>query len=126
VIVATGVDIVDLRRIEKLLAAQGGRFVRRIYTEQEHAYCARKRAASASYAARFAAKEAVMKCLGTGWADGVGFLQIEVVREASGEVGVRLAGRAAEVAKARGIARIHLTLAHERTIAIAVAVAERE
>ena len=101
----------------------GGRFDR-IYTSGEASYCTGQASPAASLAARFAAKEAVMKCLGTGWADGVGFQQIEVVRAASGAVSVRLSGRAAEVAAARGIDTVHLSLSHSDHHAVAMAVAE--
>jgi holo-[acyl-carrier protein] synthase len=124
VIVATGVDLVELARIERLLREQRERFVARVYTDGERAYCAPRPAAAASYAARFAAKEAVMKCLAAGWLDGVGFRQIEVVREPHGAVGVELHGHARERARALGITRIHLSLSHTGAQAIAFAVAE--
>ena len=123
-IVATGVDLVELARIQALLERQGERFLARIYTEAERAYCSPRPAAAASFAARFAAKEAVMKCLAAGWLDGVAFRQIEVVRQPHGAVGVALHGHAQELARARGIARIHLSLSHTDRQAIAFAVAE--
>lgn len=123
-IIHNGVDLVEVRRIADLYARQGERFLARIYTEAERAYCLRKANPGPSLAARFAAKEAVMKCLGTGWSDGVGFAQIEVVRAPSGAPAIRLTGRAAEVAQAIGIERIHLSLTHTDDSALAFAIAE--
>ena len=124
-IVATGVDLVELSRVEELLSAQRDRFLARVYTPAEIDYCDRQARPTESYAARFAAKEAVMKCLGTGWADGVAFTDVEVVRVDGGAVGIRVTGRSAEVAAERGIARFHLSLSHTDQHAIAFAVAER-
>jgi holo-[acyl-carrier protein] synthase len=123
-IVAIGIDTVDIARIAALRQAHGERFLHRIWTAEELAYCLALAQPAPSLAARFAAKEAVMKCLGTGWAHGVGFQQIAVERAASGEVGVRLAGAAAAAAVQRGIRRVHLSLTHTATAASAFAVAE--
>jgi holo-[acyl-carrier protein] synthase len=122
-IIAVGVDLVELDRIERLLDAEGDRFLSRVFTAQERAYCLGKAKPVPSLAARFAAKEAVMKCLGTGWTDGVGFAQIEVTRDAAGQPGVMLTGRAAEVARARAITSFRLSLSHGEHTAIAFAVA---
>ena len=124
-IVATGVDLVELSRVEELLSAQRDRFLARVYTAAEIDYCDRQARPTESFAARFAAKEAVMKCLGTGWADGVAFTDVEVVRVEGGAVGIRVTGRSAEVAAELGIARFHLSLSHTDQHAIAFAVAER-
>ena len=124
-IVAVGVDFVEIDRIGDLLASsRGDRFVDRVFLPSEQRYCEQRARPAESFAARFAAKEAVMKCLGTGWADGVGFRTIEIVRVDGGAVGVALHGRAADVARMRGIARIHLSFAHGRRDAVAYAVAE--
>jgi holo-[acyl-carrier protein] synthase len=124
VIVATGVDLVELDRIQHLLKIRGSRFVTRVYTPAEAAYCSAQADVAASFGARFAAKEAVLKCLGTGWGRGLGFIDVEVVRAPSGAVRVRLSGPAAAVARSLGIARIHLSLSHGRDHAVAFAVAE--
>lgn len=123
-IVAVGIDSVDIPRIAALWTEHGDRFLQRIYTAGERAYCQSLANPIPSLAARFAAKEAVMKCLGTGWAAGVGFQQIEVVRTGSGGVGIALHGAAAAVAQTRGIRRLHLSLTHTATMASAFAVAE--
>lgn len=123
VIVAIGVDLIDLHRIERLLEAEGERFLQRIFTPAERAYCMAKTNPVPSLAARFAAKEAVMKCLGTGWTEGVGFAQIEVTRDARGCPGITVQGRAQEVALARAIREFQLSLSHGEQTAIAFAIA---
>lgn len=122
-IVAVGVDLIDLDRIERLLDAEGDRFLGRVFTPAERSYCLGKAKPVPSLAARFAAKEAVMKCLGTGWTDGVGFTQIEVTRDVRGAPGIELSGRAAAVAKERGIGGFRLSLSHGEHAAVAFAVA---
>lgn len=123
-IVAIGVDVLEIARIARLLRTMGPRFLDRVYTPLEQGYCASLQAPAPSLAARFCAKEAVMKCLRTGWTRGVRFRDIEVCRDAHGAVAVRLHGQAAGVAAARGIRRIHLSLSHHGTHALAFAVAE--
>lgn len=123
-IVAIGVDSIAIARIEALWQRSGERFLCRVFTADECSYCLSRHRPAESFAARFAAKEAVMKCLGTGWANGVGFRQIEVVRETDGPVAVQLHGAAAARAAVRGIRRIHLSLTHTGEHATAFAVAE--
>lgn len=122
-IVAVGVDVVELRRIARLLDAEGERFLERVFTPAERGYCLAKLSPVPSLAARFAAKEAVMKCLGTGWGDGVGFRQIEVTRDARGAPGIALQGRAALLAEQGGIRGFRLSLSHGEDVAVAFAVA---
>lgn len=122
-IAGIGVDTVAIARIEALWRRGGDRFLRRVYTPEEVRYCLARARPGESLAARFAAKEAVMKCLGTGWGDGVGFLQIEVLPLPAGPA-VRLHKRAAEVAQRRGIRAVHVSLTHGDHDAIAVAIAE--
>ena len=124
-IVAVGADLVEITRIRKILERTRESFLARAFTESERAYCETRGDPADSLAGRFAAKEAVMKCLGTGWSQGVGFRQIEVVRSAEGAVGIALTGRAAELAAERGIARIHVSISHSGGQALAFAVAER-
>jgi holo-[acyl-carrier protein] synthase len=123
-IVAIGSDLIDVARIEGLWRRRGDAFLARILAPAERDYCRGLAQPAPSLAARFAAKEAVMKCLGTGWAQGVGFRDIEVVRSDSGAVNVALHGVAAATADRLGIRRVHLTLSHERGLALAFAVAE--
>ena len=121
---SNGIDLVEVARIERMLAQHGEHFLGRVYTSGERAYCMAKAVPGPSLAARFAAKEAVMKCLGTGWSDGVGFSQIEVVRDARGAPSLVLHGRALQRANELGIARWHLSLTHTTHGALAFAIAE--
>lgn len=123
-IVAIGVDSVDIDRIEGLLQRSGERFLARVFTPSEVAYCRGRGRPAASLAARFAAKEAVMKCLGTGWGEGVGFRDVEVQRTTTGAVLVELHGAALAHAARLGVRRCHLSLTHTDTVATAFAVAE--
>lgn len=124
VIVGVGVDIVAVARIQKMLDQEKDRFLARAFTAAERDYCLQRGQPAESLAARFAAKEAVMKVLGTGWAEGVGFLQVEVVRDDKGNPGLELSGEAAAVAKKLGIGKLHLSLSHCSDHAVALAVAE--
>ncbi len=123
-IVAVGVDAIAIERIARLWQKSGERFLAKVFTEREVAYCATKVQPAQSLAARFAAKEATLKCLGTGWAEGLGFQQIEVLRDAAGAVRLALTGAAAARASTLGIRRWHLSLTHTDTTATAFVVAE--
>jgi holo-[acyl-carrier protein] synthase len=127
VIAGIGVDACEVDRMRRVLGApHGDRFRDRVFTEAEQAYCeGRGRGRAQSYAARFAAKEATMKVLGTGWSDGIGWRDVEVVRDPAGRPALRLHGRAAEVAGRLGMARWFLSLTHVRASATAWVVAER-
>lgn len=128
-IVGLGVDACEVARIRKALEApSGARFRARVFTPDEQAACegTGRRVRWESYAARFAAKEAAMKALGTGWSAGVTFADVEVVRDADGPPMLRLHGEAAAVARRRGVARWHLSLTHTDALAVAVAVAEAD
>jgi holo-[acyl-carrier protein] synthase len=124
VIIGVGVDIVAVARIQKMLDRERDAFLARAFTAAERDYCLERGRPAESLAARFAAKEAVMKVLGTGWAEGVGFLQVEVTRDEKGNPGLELSGEAAAVAKKLGIGRMHLSLSHTSDHAVALAVAE--
>lgn len=123
-IVAIGIDIVEIARIEEVFARRGERFRRRIFTEAEIDYCEARASRLESYAARFAAKEAAMKALGTGWGEGVGWRDIEVVREETGAPTLRLLGRALERMSEMGARKAHLSLTHSRDIAMAQVILE--
>ena len=122
-IVAIGTDLVAIPRIERLLSTRGERFAERVFTPTEKAYCESKPKPAESFAARFAAKEAVLKCLGTGWAEGLGFQDVEVTRDDRGAVHASLHGPAARRARELGIGRILLSISHADDHAIAFAVA---
>ncbi len=123
-IVGSGIDIVEVGRIRESVERFGQRFLNRIFTSSEQAYCLRKRRSAESFAARFAAKEAGAKALGTGISQGVNWLEIEVIREPGGRPGLLLHGRAAEIAAAMGVARLALSLTHTGDLAMASVVLE--
>jgi holo-[acyl-carrier protein] synthase len=125
-ILGVGVDVCDVERIRRALEGKAGaRFRDRVFTAAEQTYCeARRRGRFASYAARFAAKEAGMKALGTGWAKGVGWHDFEVVRTAGEAPRLVLHGKAAELARRRGMARWLLALSHTNASALASVVVE--
>ena len=118
-IVGSGIDIAEIGRIRRSVERYGERFLDRVYTAAEQAYCLRKRNAAESLAARFAAKEAGAKALGTGISFGVNWLEIEVVRESSGRPTLRSHGRALEIASRLGVAHAALSLTHTGELAMA-------
>jgi holo-[acyl-carrier protein] synthase len=123
-IVGTGIDLERVDRIRAALERHGRRFLERVFTAQEIAYAEGRKARCESYAARFAAKEAAMKALGTGWDRGVRWLDIEIVREASGRPGLRFHGRAAEIAAGMGCRSASVSLSHSSDNAIAQVILE--
>ena len=118
-LVGTGIDLTEIPRIQKSIARFGNRFLDRIFTPGEKAYCLRKRNAAESFAARFAAKEAAAKALGTGISYGVTWLEIEVTREPGGRPGLRFHGRAAQLASGLGVTHAALSLTHTNILAMA-------
>jgi holo-[acyl-carrier protein] synthase len=125
-ILGIGVDVCEVDRIETALrAASGRRFRARVFTEDESAYCeARGRTRAQSYAATFAAKEATLKALRTGWADGLGWHDVALARDPAGAPSIALRGGAAALAARWGVRRVHVTLSHAGGLAVAVVVLE--
>lgn len=111
-IVGTGVDLAEVRRIRAAIERFGPKFVRRIYTPLEIAYVERKANRYERYAARFAAKEAGMKAIGTGWRRGVRWQDFEVANLPSGKPTLRFYGAAAEIANKLGVRNVSLSLTH--------------
>ena len=124
VITGSGIDLTEIARIQHAVDRYGRRFLDRVYLPDEQAYCLRKRNSTESFAARFAAKEAAAKALGTGISHGVSWLEIEVVREPSGRPTLRFHGRAAEIAERHGVVRANLSLTHTSGLAAASVVLE--
>jgi holo-[acyl-carrier protein] synthase len=118
-IVGSGIDLVEIGRIQRSMDRYGQRFLNHVYTAAEQAYCLRKRKAAESFAARFAAKEAGAKALGTGISHGVNWLEIEVAREPGGRPTLLFHGRAAEFAVRLGARRAALSITHTAEQAIA-------
>ena len=125
-IVGTGIDIEEVARIEEVLTRHGRRFLERVFTAREIGYVEQTRSPCQRYAARFAAKEAGMKALGTGWGQGVGWLDLEVVNEDSGPPSLALHGRAAVIAGEIGCTVVHISLSHTRHLAVAQVIFEKQ
>lgn len=128
-IVGTGIDTIEVERVERALTRTGtaDRFRARVFTPREIAYCeSRGRGRYQSYAARFAAKEAAMKAMGTGWNRNVGWGEIEVVRERGQAPTIQLTGKSAAFAARKKITRFHLSLTHTAASAIAHVIAEAD
>ena len=124
-IIGTGIDATEIERIAESIERWGDRFVRRVFTDDEIAYCRRKKDFASSFAARFAAKEAAMKALGTGHSRGVFWTGIEVVRR-HGPPQIRFHGGAAARASQMGATGSLLTITHSRDLAIAHVLLIRE
>lgn len=124
-ILGIGVDIVEIHRIAELRQRHGDRFQDILFVQAEIDYCLGRASPDECFAARFAAKEAMMKALGTGWAQGVAFTGIEVVRTDGGKPEIRLHGSTAAKAQELGAGKIHLSLSHSRKSAIAQVVVEK-
>ncbi len=123
-VLAHGIDLVEIARIEAMLHEHGPQFAARCFTENEQAYAdSAPRMRAQRYAARFACKEAVLKALGTGWREGISWRDVEVVLEPSGQPKLALSGRCAELAHDMGIARWHVSLSHTPASAIASVIA---
>ncbi len=123
-IIGTGVDIVEVARINRLLEKHSPRFEKKVFTPGEILYCQSKADPGSHFAARFAAKEAVMKCLGTGMDQGIAFNDIEVTHEDTGQPAIQLHGKGKELFTRLKIKTIHISLSHEKNYAIAQAIAE--
>jgi len=123
-VVGIGIDVVETKRLTRALAARGRGFEARVFTPAEIADCADRRDRTQALAARFAAKEACFKALGTGILEGMSLQQVEVARLACGAPELRLSGALAERARLRGVNHIHVSLTHELEVAAAVVVLE--
>ncbi len=123
-VLGIGTDLTEIHRIEASVSRFGERFLHRIFTAGEIEYCQRKKGSAESFAARFAAKEAGAKALGTGIARGVSWKEIEVRRLPGQRPTLHLSGRAAERAAKMGVVNISLSLTHSRELAMAVVIME--
>ena len=117
-----GVDMLEIARMEKTLARRPS-FATRIFTPEERAYCERTARPAQHYAARFAAREAVLKALGTGFSRGIGPKDVSVVRNEAGRPEAKLEGRALEVAQELGVREVALSISYTHDVAVANAVA---
>jgi holo-[acyl-carrier protein] synthase len=123
-IIGTGVDIAEVGRIRESVERFGERFLHRVFTDGEIQYCSRKANQYESYAARFAAKEAAMKALGTGWNNGIRWRDVEVVRPKGQRPTIQFHGFAAELAKKMSVKNISLSITHTSEQALAHVILE--
>ncbi len=122
-IIAHGIDLVDFPRIEQMIERHGQRFVDRVFTAAEQAYACRHKNAIEKYAGRFAAKEAILKLVGTGWRGKIAWTDIEVTNNAAGQPQVTLSGEVKEIAARMRVEQISVSITHTANFAIASAVA---
>jgi holo-[acyl-carrier protein] synthase len=125
VIFGIGTDIIEVGRIENMVA-RGKQYLEAIFTEKEMEYCESKARRYEYYAARYAAKEAMMKAFGTGWRDGLTYLDIEIVHDELGRPQVDLHGYARELFNHHQISQVSISISHSKENAIAVIILERE
>jgi holo-[acyl-carrier protein] synthase len=125
-IVGTGIDIAETGRIKVSIQRYGDRFTNRIYTSREIEYCERFKNKAERYAARFAAKEAAFKALGTGWQHGIRWLDVEVIHLPTGKPELELRGRALELARQLKVARTTISLSHVDHYAVAQVIFESD
>ena len=123
-IIGVGSDLAEVDRIRHSIERYGARFLERIYTDRERAYASSKANSAERFAARFAAKEAGMKAIGTGWSRGVTWQDFEVVNEPSGRPTLQLTGVAKQIADTKGVERISLSLTHTAITAFAIVLLE--
>jgi holo-[acyl-carrier protein] synthase len=123
-ILGTGVDVVEIERLRKIIERQKDRFLSRVFTPEEQRFCNAHRDPAPHYAARFAAKEAVFKALGTGWAKGVTWLDVEVQRAGQDAPKLALKGEALKVSGNLGAHIYHLSLSHSENWAVAMVILE--
>ena len=122
-IVAHGIDLVDCPRIEAMVERHGKRFIERVFTEAEQAYAKANKNGIEKLAGRFAAKEAVLKLMGTGWRGKIAWTDVEVINNSSGQPEVTLSGEVKKIAGKLGIKHISISITHTANFAIASAVA---
>jgi holo-[acyl-carrier protein] synthase len=124
-IIGHGIDLVEVARIAASIDRHGQRFLDRVFTPAEQAYAAGSKRRMEHLAARFAAKEAALKALGTGWRSGIAWTDIEVISEPSGAPRLHISGQAAAIAADRGITTWHISLSHTEQQAIASVIAAK-
>jgi holo-[acyl-carrier protein] synthase len=124
-IVGIGTDIVECHRIGRMIEQHGELFLTRVYTEREIRYCQERKRALEHFAGRWAAKEAILKCLGTGWRRGMRWTDLEIRRGPAGQPCVLLCGATKDLAQSLRIADLRVSIAHCRAYATAYAIALR-
>lgn len=122
-VISIGTDIIECERISQMMEKHGDVFLKRVFTAGEIEYCVDRKMAYQHFAGRWAAKEAVLKTLGTGWAQGVQWTDVEVIRQPTGAPTIQLHGRALEVSKELHIAQVLISISHTKEYAVAFATA---
>lgn len=122
-VIAIGTDIIECQRIARMISNHGQVFLDRVFTPAEIDYCSGRKMDYQHYAARWAAKEAVLKTLGTGWARGISWTDVELTHLPGGQPIISLYNRAAEIAKENGIGQVLVTISHTHEYAVAFATA---
>ena len=123
-IYGVGVDLIEVARVAKQIETDN-RFKERIFTKKEITYCESKKYKAENYAARFAAKEAFFKALGTGWRDGMVFIEVEIINDELGKPKIFLSGKTKQIAENKGINNIHVSLSHIRDFASSIVTLEK-
>ena len=125
-IIGTGIDIVEIARFRKILSGteNAEHFLRRVFTPDEQQFCLARRDPAPHFAVRFAAKEAVFKAMGTGWAKGVTWLDVEVRRQEQDAPVISLHGEAQKIIVSKGVVKTHISLTHSHNWAAAIALLE--
>jgi len=123
-IIGIGIDLVEIERFRKVVERLKDRFLFKVFTQEEQQFCLSHRDPIPHFAARFAAKEALFKALGTGWAQGVTWLDVEVRRETPNAPSMLIRGHAGQLCSAKGSQKIHLSLSHSDQYAIALVILE--
>jgi holo-[acyl-carrier protein] synthase len=126
ILVGLGADLIEVERVRGVIERQGERFIARVFSDEERAYCGAMKHPFKHYAARFAAKEAVSKCFGTGIGGELGWRSVSVYHGERHQPLVRLDEKGSELLRRAGATHVHLTLSHTETMALAVAVLVRE
>jgi holo-[acyl-carrier protein] synthase len=121
-IIGIGTDIIEVERVARAISKEA--FKKKVFSEREISYCESQKKEE-SYAARFAAKEAFFKALGTGWRDGMGITEVEILNDELGKPSIHLHGKAEEVFKQKGGTHIHISISHIKTQAIAFVILEQ-
>ncbi len=125
-VLGIGTDIVEVLRIAQMIERHGELFINRVYTDHEIAYCSARKAATQHYAGRWAAKEAILKALGTGWRRGIGWRDIEIRNNRAGAPSVAFRGGTRDIVERVGIQELLISISHSRSHAVACAVAQGE
>jgi holo-[acyl-carrier protein] synthase len=124
-IVGIGIDLVKISRLEEVTERWGNRFLDRVFTTSERAYCLQRKRPHIHFSSRFAVKEAAMKALGTGLGDGIRWKEIETLNNSNGKPEVRMSGKTRQIAKAQKVSGIFVSMTHDQDYAIAQVILEQ-